>query len=102
MTNKTDMTPLRQLLAEATPGWQTVHTIQIGDQCYHIDSPEAIEHLSHLCDDSFGSSDHAPMWAWTQQYVIVEAVYEGSTWFQPIPLLPGLTDKHQPEFIGGQ
>ena len=58
--------------------------------------------LDQDIDPGLGCSDHPPMWAWTEDFILVEGVYDGSTWFEAIPrsptVRPGLGG---PEFIGG-
>ena len=104
------MGTIRAKLAEATPEGETISRIRIGAYGYgyakldptgefDYNDPAIEEFLDQERDFGYGTVGHNPLWAWTERYVIVTEVYDGSTGFMAVPLAPDTPG--EPDFIGG-
>ena len=66
---------------------------------FDYNDPAIEEFLDQERDFGYGTVGHNPLWAWTERYVIVTEVYDGSTGFMAVPLAPDTPG--EPDFIGG-
>jgi hypothetical protein len=72
------------------------HNVDCAEQWagWHVIAPL----LDFEYDDSHGGQDCPPVYAWTENWLIVSATYDGSTWVTRVPRNPAHC---RPEFIGG-